>query len=356
MIKTFRNKNVVVTGHTGFKGSWLVAWLHLLGANIMGISLDPTSKPSHFESLKISKKIIDVRLNLLNLKQLKKKISNFKPDFVFHLAAQSIVSKSYKEPLLTWHTNLIGTLNVLEALKSLNKFCVGVIITSDKCYKNFEISKGYKETDILGGDDPYSASKGAAEIAINSYIKSFLYNNKKFRIASARAGNVIGGGDWNSSRIIPDCIRAAIKNDTVKIRNLNATRPWQHVIELIYGYLLLAKKLKNNSNIHGESFNFGPRENLNYSVLDVLKEIKKNWKNFKWKKIKFKKNKLKEAKLLSLNCKKVNKILKWKLSMNFSQTIKTTIEWYKNYYNKKENAFLITSKQIKEYQKKIEKF
>ena len=353
--KTFKNKNVIVTGHTGFKGSWLVAWLQILGANIMGISLESTSKPSHFEELKISKKITDVRLNLLNLNPLKKKISNFKPDFIFHLAAQSIVNLSYKDPLLTWHTNLIGTINILEVLKNLKKFCVGVIVTSDKCYKNFEITRGYKENDVLGGNDPYSASKGAAEIAINSYIKSFLSDKKKYRIASARAGNVIGGGDWNSYRIIPDCIKAIISDDVVKIRNLDSTRPWQHVMELIYGYLLLAKKLKNDKSIHGESFNFGPRENLNYSVLDILKEIEKNWSNFQWKEIKNKKNKFMEAKLLSLNCKKVAKILGWQPSLNFSQTVKTTIDWYKSYYNRNENTFLTTTKQINEYQKIIKK-
>ena len=256
----FKNKKVLITGHTGFKGAWLTIWLKMLGAKVMGISKDIPSKPSHYQEIKISKKITDLRFDIRNFDKLKKNIVRFKPDFLFHLAAQSLVNISYKDSLLTWQTNLIGTINVLESIKFLKKKCVCVIVTSDKCYRNYETKKGYKETDELGGHDPYSASKGAAEIAIRSYIKSFYHDPNKYRISTARAGNVIGGGDWNLGRLIPDCVISAQSKKITKIRNQNSTRPWQHVIELIYGYLKLSVELKKNKSLHGESFNFGPNK------------------------------------------------------------------------------------------------
>jgi len=355
MKNIFRNKKVLVTGHTGFKGSWLITWLSMLDAKIMGISKDIPSNPSHYEKLEISKNIIDLRIDIRNFKKLKKKIIQFKPDFLFHLAAQPLVNVSYHNPSLTWQTNLMGTVNVLETIKFLKKKCICVIITSDKCYRNYEFKRGYKESDELGGYDPYSASKGAAEIAVRSYIKSYFKNSNKYRIATARAGNVIGGGDWNFGRLIPDCVISAQSKKITKIRNSNSTRPWQHVIELIYGYLKLADELKKNKSIHGQSFNFGPNHGKNRKVKEILNEIKKQWKGFKWKENS--KKKIKESKLLKLNCYKSKRKLKWQISMSFQETIKLTLDWYKKYYSNfsKQRKFIykLSSNQIKSYEKKF---
>ena len=354
--KYFRKKNVLITGHTGFKGSWLLTWLSLYKSNLMGISLEPSTKPSHFNELKVKNRIKDVKLDIVNFKKLKKEIIKFKPDFIFHLAAQPLVNISYKDPLKTWNTNLIGTLNILESLKFLKKKCVCVIVTSDKCYRNYEKKGGYKEEDELGGVDPYSASKGSAEIAVRSYIRSFYYDKKKYRIATARAGNVIGGGDWTKGRLIPDCVVAAKNNKKVKIRNLNSTRPWQHILELVYGYLKLAAHLKKTPNLHGESFNFGPSNiKKKYLVSDILKEIKKSWKKFDWQKLNLNKKTINETRLLILNSKKIKKMINWELQMNFKQTINKTISWYEAFYKMKKNnknVFNLSKNQIENYAKK----
>ena len=357
MLEIFKDKKVLVTGHTGFKGSWLTTWLIMLGAKILGVSKDLPSEPSLYNELKILKKIVDLRFDITNLKKLKKTIKKFQPDFIFHLAAQSLVNVSYKDPLITWQTNLIGTINILESIKSLKKKCVCVIITSDKCYRNYEVKRGYKESDELGGYDPYSASKGATEIAVRSYIKSFYNNSHKYRIATARAGNVVGGGDWNKDRLIPDCIISAQSKKTTKIRNQNSTRPWQHVIELIYGYLKLSVELKKNKSLHGESFNFGPNKQKNRKVKEILYEIKKQWSFFKWKEKKSKKSYKKESKLLKLNCEKSYRKLKWKIIMSFQEVIRLTLDWYKYYYsnsyNEKKDIYNFSTSQIKYYEKKL---
>ena len=227
MRNVYKNKNVIVTGHTGFKGSWMVAWLKQMGASVTGIALNPPSSPNHFEASKLANNIIDYRFDIRDVESVKQKIFEAKPDFVFHLAAQPIVSTSYNNPVETWSTNVMGTINVLEGLRKIDHECSAVIITSDKCYDNVEWEWGYRENDTLGGPDPYSASKGAAEIAIRSYVKSYFSDdNNKVRIASARAGNVIGGGDWADHRIIPDCVDSWSKNEGVKLRNPYSTRPW----------------------------------------------------------------------------------------------------------------------------------
>ena len=350
-LKIFKNSRVIVTGHTGFKGSWLTAWLKLLGANVMGISLSPPTNPSHFKAANINKGIKDIRLNILEKTKLEKKIVKFKPNFIFHLAAQSLVGLSYKNPELTWQTNLFGTLNILESLRKLKKSCNVVIITSDKCYFNKEVHYGYKETDVLGGKDPYSSSKASAELLVKSFINSFFPKNKsKIRIATARAGNVIGGGDWAKDRIIPDCVRNWSKKNKAKLRNPKATRPWQHVLEAVGGYICLAINLKLNKNLHGESFNFGPNLSREHSVLELVKKMSNHWNNVSWKIIPKSKMKFKESKLLRLNCNKARKILKWRSILKFEETVEMVANWYSNFYINSKNPVHFTNKQIKKYE------
>lgn len=344
LIKIFSNKKVVITGHTGFKGSWLSLWMHIIGANVIGISNNIPTKPSHYELAGLRKIIKSKNINIQNTNLLKKNIKKFNPDFIFHLAAQSLVKKSYVNPLETWKTNLIGTINMLESIKDLKKETVVVIITSDKVYKNLEINRGYKEKDLLGGIDPYGASKSAAEISIKSYVKSFFSKkDNKIFIATARAGNVIGGGDWSENRLIPDCIKNWSKNKKVLIRNPNSTRPWQHVLDVLNGYINLAASLKINKKLHGEEFNFGPNTS-NVKVIDILKIIKNNWKTAKWKISKDKK--FFENKFLSLNSFKAKKILGWKNKLSKKDCINFTIDWYRHYLKNKKNKKAILKKSI----------
>ena len=351
ILNIFKKKVVIVTGHTGFKGSWLTQWLLLLGAKVIGISNNVPSKPSHFESLNLKNKIIDKNIDIRNLGLLEKVFKKYKPDYVFHLAGQSIVKKSFTDPIYTWQTNTIGTLNILESLRKLKKKCFVVLITSDKSYKNVEIKRGYKENDILGGHDPYSASKAGAELVIQSYIKSFFPINKtRVFISVARAGNVIGGGDWSNYRLIPDCIKSWIKNKNVVLRNPLSTRPWQHVLEAVWGYLLLAANLKKNEKLHGEAFNFGPVVKNNYSVLQVVKIMKKNWKKVSWKIINPKKNNFYESSLLKLNSNKAEKKIKWKCILTFSETMEMVTNWYKDYDKNPKKIYNMTIDQIKKYE------
>ena len=346
----FKNKKVIITGHTGFKGSWLTFWLNQLGAKVCGISKDIPTNPSLFKSLKLKNTISDKRLDLRNLNKIKKIIKNFQPDFVFHLAAQSLVRRSYNDPVNTFTTNSIGTLNILESLKVLKKKCNVVLITSDKSYKNLEILRGYKETDELGGYDQYSASKGCAEFIIKSYLKSFYYKKDNLKIGVARAGNVIGGGDWSENRVIPDTFKAWSKNIPVSLRSPNSTRPWQHVLEVLSGYLNFAVGLKNKPNLNGEAFNFGPKNFQNKKVIDVIKEIKKYLPTLK---IKInKKRTFSESKLLKLNSSKALKKLNWTNKLTFNETIKMTSQWYVMFYGKK-NMVDFTSEQIKEFEQKL---
>ena len=349
-LKVFKNSKVIITGHTGFKGSWLTAWLKLLGANIMGISVDIPTNPSNFKVSKLGKNIKNVRLDIRDKAKLEKKIVEFKPDFVFHLAAQSLVGLSYIEPAKTWQTNVLGTLNILESLRKLKNTCCAVIITSDKCYHNKEMRKGYKETDVLGGKDPYSGSKASAEILIKSYINSFLQNKTRVRIATARAGNVIGGGDWAQNRIIPDCIKSWSKGKKAELRSPKSTRPWQHVLEAVGGYLCLAINLKFNKNLHGESFNFGPDLLTEHSVIELVKTMSSHWNNVKWKVKPKSKRKFYESELLRLNCNKAKKVLKRKSILKFNETIEMVTSWYRNYYLYLGNSESFTKKQIIKYQ------
>ena len=346
----FLNKKVLITGNTGFKGSWLSIWLNLLGAKLYGLALEPPTHPSLFEEARINKIIESNKIDIRDFKKVKDLVIDIQPDYVFHLAAQPIVKYSYLHPLETWQTNVLGTVNILESLRFLNKKCIGIIITSDKCYENLEWEWGYRETDRLGGSDPYSASKGSAELAFSSYHKSFFSKNymSKVRIASARAGNVIGGGDWAENRIIPDCIKSWIDNLPAQIKSPNSTRPFQHVLEPLSGYISLAEKLSINGKLSGQSFNFGPLSNSNHKVIDVVKKLSKSWNNSSWE-INKGESKIGEAKLLKLNCDKALSLLKWEPTLDFEKTMELTFDWYYNYYYEKISSFDKCCSQIKEY-------
>tara|TARA_B100001029_G_C15025781_1_gene433528 strand:- start:111 stop:1199 length:1089 start_codon:yes stop_codon:yes gene_type:complete len=353
--KNFKGKTVIVTGHTGFKGSWLTLWLISLGAKVIGISSNVPSNPSNFKILNIKRKIINKNIDIRNLKKLKNVFKIYKPNYVFHLSAQSLVKESYIDPTYTFETNSIGTLNVLESLKSLKNKCTAILITSDKSYKNLEITRGYKEDDILGGSDPYSASKASAELIIKTYVKSFFKRNNKILIGIARAGNVIGGGDWSNDRLVPDCVKSWSKDNSVKIRNPKSTRPWQHVLEAVGGYLIFAIRLNKNKKLHGEAFNFGPSTKQSYNVIRLVKSMKKYWKKVSWKIIKKGGNKFFESNLLKLNCHKANKILNWKSILSFDAIVKMTALWYSQYYSKPKNILSISLSQIKDYEKLMNK-
>lgn len=343
--KNYLNKKVIVTGHTGFKGSWLSIWLYLLGAKVYGVSEKVPTDPSHFD-LTNNEFVEDIRIDIRSQNDVVEVVNDIKPDFIFHLAAQSLVNKSYDFPKLTWETNVIGTMNILESLRKLEKKCISIFITSDKCYENVEWVWGYKETDRLGGKDPYSSSKAAAEIAIHSYTNSFFTVNSNISIASARAGNVIGGGDWSLNRLIPDCVRAWSNKEKVFLRNPYSTRPWQHVLEPLGGYLLLGYKLANDYALHGQSFNFGPHLDKNYSVIDVVNQFSKTWDIAKYEIEKDMAKEKYESNLLKLNCDKALFYLNWKSALNFEDTISLTAKWYRNFYEKRELPLELTKKQI----------
>ena len=345
-LNSFKSKKIIITGHTGFKGSWLSFILFLFGAKVYGISDRKLEGKSLFKILKLEKKILSIFIDINNHSALKKKFIEIKPDFIFHLAAESIVSRAYYDPLNTFKTNIIGTANILDILKDFKHICVCVFITSDKCYENKEINRSYKENDHLGGADPYSASKAGAEIIISSMYRSFLKNKKNIKIGICRAGNVIGGGDWSPNRLIPDVIRSIENQKILQVRNPNSTRPWQHVLDPLSGYLKLGYLLyfKNFSN--GEAFNFGPKPNSKYHVKRVLEEISEI-QSFKYKINSD--SKIKEAKLLSLNSYKANKKLDWKCKYGTKKSIQKTINWYLYLIklpNKIENY---TEEQIKDF-------
>lgn len=348
--KFWRNKKVFVTGHTGFKGTWLIIFLNLLKAKTYGYSLK-APKNSIFnqtKSFNLVKK--NYYSNINNIKSLKKKIQTTRPHIVFHLAAQPLVTKSYEDPIKTFTTNIIGTLNLLEVVRKIKSVKSVVIITTDKVYKIKRKNLPFTENDELGGNDPYSASKASTEIAVKSYIKSFFSENKKgIRVSTARSGNVLGGGDYSKNRILPDIINSINKQKKLVIRNPKHIRPWQHVIEPVFGYLILAEFLfKKKKYNESSSWNFGP-ENRNF--ISVNKLVNKVSKIKKIKKILIKKNNYFETQTLKLNSKKAKKFLKWQQKWDIDQTISKIIEWNESFLNKK-NMREVTENQIKEYLKK----
>tara|TARA_B110000977_G_C11089312_1_gene496080 strand:+ start:4801 stop:5898 length:1098 start_codon:yes stop_codon:yes gene_type:complete len=342
--KIYNNKKVLITGHSGFKGSWLAIWLNLLGANTLGISDKEVSRPNHFRVANLKRFINSEWIDIVDTKKTIKAVKKFDPDFIFHLAAQPLVYSSYADPVHTIKTNSIGTLNILEALRHIKKKVITVFITSDKVYDNLEWIWGYREIDKLGGKDPYSGSKAMAELAIKSYTASFFNkkNNNKI-IGVARAGNVIGGGDWAKNRIVPDCIKAWSSNLSVDIRNPHSTRPWQHVLEPLSGYLVLGAYLTKKKN--GAVYNFGPSSDQNHSVKSLINEMKKSWDKVSWKDTSRSKDKFSESALLKLNCDKALTELNWKPVLTFEETIKFTVEWYKKYYEDASKSMLENSEQ-----------
>ena len=346
----WKNKKILITGHTGFKGSWLTIWLKKLGADITGFSKSVPTNPSLFETANIEKDIKSVVGNIQNYELLKETISKCEPEIIFHMAAQSLVIKSYSNPIETFSTNVMGTVNLLYAVKETKKAKIVINITSDKCYENNESLEGYSEEDPMGGHDPYSSSKGCAELITKSFRKSFFSSDHENNIglASVRAGNVIGGGDWAENRLIPDIIRAIKNKENVKIRNPNALRPWQHVLDPLNGYISLAEKLWDDQKKHSEGWNFGPEKNEVKPVSWIIEEFNELWKNkINWV---VGNNELHEANNLILNCQKAKSRLGWNSKINTETALKMTIEWYTKYFDGK-NMREVTEEQIIEFQK-----
>jgi CDP-glucose 4,6-dehydratase len=347
----FRGKTIWLSGATGFKGSWLAEWLLLLGARVHGYSLPPETTPALFNQLHLAGRITSEINNVCDPVAVRQSIETVKPDFVFHLAAQSLVRRSYEQPVETYATNVMGTIHVLEALRELKKPCAAVLITTDKCYENREWVHGYREEDPLGGHDPYSSSKAAAEIAIAAWRRSF-FKNHPVKIASARAGNVIGGGDWAKDRIVPDCIRALQKKQPIPVRNPDSTRPWQHVLEPLSGYLRLAACLARPATRNprpASAFNFGPPRESNRTVRELVMEVLRHWPG-KWKD-RPEARAVHEAKLLQLSTDKAQAFLGWLPVWNFSSAIEFTMQWYRRAGKKTAPATLprLTSAQIRQY-------
>ncbi len=348
----YKNKKVFLTGHTGFKGSWLALWLTMLGADVCGYSLAPNTKPSMFKELNIEEKISkSVIGDILDVNLLEQTMIDFQPDIVFHLAAQPLVRLSYSEPVLTYQTNVIGTLNVFEAARKCKSVKAFVNVTTDKCYENKEVERGYREDEPMGGYDMYSSSKGCVEIMSSSYRRSFLQDDGTYAMATARAGNVIGGGDWALDRLIPDCVVAINKGEKIEIRNPVAVRPWQHVLEPLSGYLLLGQKLLEYGKKYAEGFNFGPDEKNVLRVADVAQKVVDFYG--KGEVIVQKRDNLHEAGLLMLNIEKAKKVLGWKPTLTADDAIKNTVEWYKHFYDDNTDMYKFTLSQIEQYSEKI---
>ncbi len=347
MTSFWKGKRVFLTGHTGFKGSWLSIWLNDLGAEVYGFSLD--ANYPLFQSLGLEREICHTLGDICDSVFLKNAIQKCQPDVVFHLAAQPLVRRSYKEPLLTWQTNVLGTMNILEGLRSLDHNCAVVIATTDKVYENREWVHGYREVDPLGGKDPYSSSKAAAEIAVASWRDSFFLGKSPIKIATARAGNVIGGGDWAEDRIIPDMIRALSTQNAINVRNPGSVRPWQHVLEPLSGYLTLARNLYQSENyMFQEPYNFGPGLDSFRSVKDLIEECLKYWPgNWRNSSENYSPH---EAGLLGLAIDKANVHLGWKPKWGFQKSVEKTIVWYRE-TNEGTEPRNITLEQIRDFSK-----
>jgi len=347
---SFQKKRVLVTGNTGFKGSWLSLWLRELGAEVFGLSDAIPTKPALFDAAQIDTLIDHKMIDLRDLNGVKQRFSDVKPDVVFHLGAQAIVSLSHKDPLGTLQTNILGTAHVLEALREMDYPCRAVLITSDKCYENVEWVWGYKETDALGGKDIYSASKASAEVVFHAYYRSF-FQESPVQLATARAGNVIGGGDWAMDRIVPDAMRSWSQSKPVVIRSPDATRPWQHVLEPLSGYLRLAQVLGEDSRTRGESYNFGPPSSQNATVRKLLEDLSAvyGWENPADSYDAIGETLFPEAGLLKLNCDKALSHLNWSPALNYSEVIELVGSWYSHFYHKGDGILELSLNQLDSY-------
>ena len=348
----YKGKKVLITGHTGFKGSWLSIWLHELGAEVVGVALDPSSDKDNFVLSDIGSKIkADIRTDIRFAQKIKEIFIRYQPEIVFHLAAQPLVRLSYEQPVETYEANVMGTIHVMEAIRVTRSVKVAVMITTDKCYENKEQLQGYKESDPFGGCDPYSSSKGACEIAIQSWRKSFFnpkdYGKKHIvSLASVRAGNVIGGGDWAKDRIIPDCIRALEAGEVIDIRSPRAVRPWEHVLEPLSGYMMLAQKMWDNPTKYCEGWNFGPEDDSVSTVWEVAAELVKNF-GFGELKDSSELNAVHEARFLMLDINKAKIHLGWKPRLNMQQCITLVADWYKRY--KTDNVYNLCIEEINKF-------
>ena len=323
----YRDCRVLLTGHTGFKGSWLALWLKEIGAEVVGISLDPIAGENHWDLLKLD--AVDHRQDIRDAGKLAALVQAARPEIVFHLAAQPLVRRSYREPIETWSTNVMGTANLLEACRHAGGVKAVVAVTTDKVYANRERPTGYRENDPLGGHDPYSASKAACEILIESYRKAFFNSDHGPLLASARGGNVIGGGDWSEDRLIPDVVRAVSRGQPLVIRSPDATRPWQHVLDCLAGYLLLGQKLLEARRECAVAWNFGPDQEDNRTVADVLGLLKSHWPELEWERARD--SQAHEATLLSLDPAKAKSILNWRQVWKIEQALKATTDWYRRF-------------------------
>jgi CDP-glucose 4,6-dehydratase len=347
--KFWKGKKIFLTGHTGFKGSWLSIFFNLLGAKVAGYSLRPNTNPNLYDLVKLNRLIHkSIFGDIRDYNKLKRSIKNFSPDFIVHMAAQPLVGESYVNPKYTYEVNTLGTVNILNILNELKFIKSALIITTDKVYFNNNKKNYYKENDLLGGIDPYSNSKSCAELIINSYNQSF-FKKKNICVATARAGNVIGGGDFSKDRILPDYFRSLLKNKKLILRSPNSTRPWQHVIDPLYGYLLLLMKLHKKHTIASDGFNFGPSKSGNKSVNDVINLINKDFNNSVKviKKTNSSKN-YHESKILMLNSNKSKKILNWQTKYNLEKSINLTSFWFKEFFAKR-NILKVTQNQIINY-------
>ena len=337
-------KRVLVTGNTGFKGAWLQLWLQLIGAEVSGMSLEPDAKASHWQTLAFDSPqyIVDVR----DADKTGRVIRSLQPELIFHLAAQSLVRESYRQPLATWQTNVLGTANVLEACRRLDKQCAVIVVTSDKCYENRGSGLPFRESDPLGGHDPYSASKAATELVASSYQRSFSSTETGMLVATARAGNVVGGGDWSDDRLIPDAMRAIFSDRPLDIRYPTATRPWQHVLEAISGYLILAARLAAREQHVAKSWNFGPDGDAHRKVVDVLERLRLQFPSLSWQVDS--QAQPHEAELLSLDSSLARHELGWQPRWDFDTTMERVAAWYETW---NDSGQAITEAQINEYQR-----
>ncbi len=355
----FRGRRVLVTGHTGFKGAWLTKWLLHLGAEVSGYSTSVPTLPALYDFLSLKDNIRDVRADVRDGRKLAKELADWKPEFVFHLAAQSLVRASYARPLDTFEANTLGTLQLLEALRTSPLPCVAIMVTSDKCYENQERPEGYTEDDRLGGLDPYSSSKAMCEMAVKTYRHAY-FGDSRVRLASARAGNVIGGGDWAEDRIVPDCIKALQSAKEIVVRNPCAIRPWQHVLEPLSGYLTLAAELAaadSDTRLRElcSAFNFGPTESSQQTVQQLVETIIAQWPlkagPGKWIEASDAKAPH-EATMLSLNTSKAERLLKWKSRWDFAKSVNETVHWYREVHGEG-NANQVTLRQIEEFEQSV---